>query len=78
MSDSMIFANLLHLSYNMWGDWENPAVKSPYWTARPYLRFDEKLWNELLETMRKHGMSSPRIPRSRSRTPGRTRSFAAS
>ena len=43
----MIFANLLHLSYNMWGDWENPKVKGKYWNARPYLRFDEKLWNDL-------------------------------
>ena len=49
MAEPMIFANLLHLSYNMWGDWENPKVKGKYWTARPYLRFDEKLWNDLLE-----------------------------
>ena len=48
MPEPMIFANLLHLSYNMWGDWENPAVKGKYWTARPYLRFDEKLWNDRL------------------------------
>jgi hypothetical protein len=50
---TMIVANLLHLSYNMWGDWENPAVKSKYWCARPYLRFDEKLWNDLLVEMAK-------------------------
>lgn len=57
MSDPMIFANLLHLSYNMWGDWENPAVKGKYWACKPYLRFDEKLWNDLLETMAKHKMN---------------------
>ena len=57
MSDPMIFANLLHLSYNMWGDWENPAVKSKYWACKPYLRFDEKLWNDLLLAMQKHGMN---------------------
>jgi hypothetical protein len=57
MSEAMIYANLLHLSYNMWGDWENPGVKSKWWTARPYLRFDEKLWNDLLEAMHKHKMN---------------------
>lgn len=53
----MIFANLLHLSYNMWGDWENPAVKSKYWACKPYLRFDESLWNDLLTAMQTHGMN---------------------
>ena len=48
----MIFANLLHLSYNMWCDWQNPAVKSPYYAAKPYLRFDDALWNDLLD----HGL----------------------
>jgi len=48
----MIVANLLHLSYNMWGDWENPA-KGKYWCARPYMRFDEKVWNDLLVEMAK-------------------------
>ena len=53
----MIYANLLHLSYNMWGDWENPAVKGKHWCARPYLRFDEKLWDDLLDAMRRRGMN---------------------
>lgn len=57
MSDPMIYANLLHLSYNMWGDWQNPAVKGPYWQARPYLRFDERLWNDLLKEMQKRGFN---------------------
>ena len=30
----------------MWGDWERPGA-GKYWAAKPYLRFDEKLWNEL-------------------------------
>ncbi len=53
----MIFANLLHLSYNMWGDWDNPVVKGKYWAAKPYLRFDEKLWNDLLASMQKHKLN---------------------
>ena len=56
MSEPMIFANLLHLSYNMWGDWERPG-RGKYWAAQPYLRFDEKLWNDLLEEMRKRGLN---------------------
>jgi hypothetical protein len=52
----MIYSNLLHLSYNMWGDWDNPKM-GPYWFARPYLRFDEKLWNDLLTAMAKHGFN---------------------
>jgi hypothetical protein len=43
----MILANLLHLSYNMWGDWAHPKA-GPYWQSQPYLRFDEKLYNDLL------------------------------
>ena len=54
MSEPLIFGNLLHLSYNMWGDWENPKVKGKYWTARPFLRVDEKLWNDLLEAMHRN------------------------
>src|SRR6266487_3377655 len=53
----MIFANLLHLSYNMWGDWDNPSMKGKYWAAKPYLRFDESLWNDLLEVMQKRGFN---------------------
>src|SRR2546421_2647337 len=54
--NQMIFANLLHLSYNMWGDWDRPGA-GKYWAAKPYLRFDEKLWNDLLEVMRKRGFN---------------------
>ena len=46
----LILANLLHLSYNMWGDWKNPKM-GPQWCYQPTLRFDEPLWNELLEKM---------------------------
>src|ERR1044071_1583185 len=54
MAEPLIFGNLLHLSYNMWGDWANPKVKGKYWQAQPYLRFDEKLWNDLLESMQRN------------------------
>ena len=50
MSEPIIYANLLHLSYNMWGDWDRPGA-GKYWAAKPYLRFDESLWNELLAAL---------------------------
>ena len=50
MPDPLIYANLLHLSYNMWGDWDRPGA-GKFWTARPYLRFDQKLWDDLLAAM---------------------------
>ena len=53
----MIWANLLHLSYNMWSDWENPAIKSPYNACKPYLRFEDALWNDLLRAMADGGMN---------------------
>ena len=56
MPDQLILANLLHLSYNMWGDWERPGA-GKYWASKPYLRFDESLWNELLEVMHKRGFN---------------------
>lgn len=56
MPDPMIYANLLHLSYNMWGDWDRPGA-GKYWAAKPYLRFDEKLWNDLLAEMQKRGFN---------------------
>ncbi len=51
----MIWANLLHLSYNMWED--RIASETPIRGDRPFLRFDEKLWNDLLEKMVEVGMN---------------------
>ncbi len=43
------WAILLHLSYNMWADRE---VSSTYdSSAKPYLRFEESLWNDLVERL---------------------------
>ena len=55
----MIWANLIHLSTNMWAD-----VDVPQWTAKnecvsycPTLRFDTKVWNALLRRMADAGMN---------------------
>jgi hypothetical protein len=53
----LIWGNLLHLSYNMWSDWENPAVKSPYYAAKPFLRFEDGLWDDLLNRMSRAGFN---------------------
>ncbi|MBI5093994.1 MAG: Tat pathway signal protein [Candidatus Hydrogenedentes bacterium] len=44
----MIWADLLHLSYNMWRDWDNPQGNDLYINRTPNLRFDDALWNDLL------------------------------
>ena len=66
----VIWANLLHLSYNMWednmqeqykGDCDCPCAseKSIWWARayRPYLHFDEDVWNTLLNDMAAAGMN---------------------
>ena len=47
----MIWAILVHLSYNMWADRDVPEWGLEHVSARPYLRFDENLWNDLLPKM---------------------------
>ena len=53
--NKMIWGNLLHLSMNMWEDWDAPGkeMRSYY----PYLRFDEKLWNDLLKRMESRNLN---------------------
>lgn len=53
--NGLIWANLLHLSYNMWEDYI--AREIPDRGYRPYLRFDEDLWHELTERMADAGMN---------------------
>ena len=55
---SLIWGNLLHLSYNMWADWEwSPDGKHPYNASNPFLRFDDGLWNDLLTAMSEGGLN---------------------
>lgn len=44
-----VWANLLHLSFNMWEDHMVPEREMRYY--RPFLRFDQGLWRELLNKM---------------------------
>ena len=53
----MIWANLLHLSFNMWGDRDDPDNGDRPIVALPHLRFDESLWNDLLARMAGSGFN---------------------
>jgi len=58
----MIWANLLHLSYNMWEDRDEPSLVAADGTVparwyRPFLTFDEELWRRLTRRMADSGMN---------------------
>jgi hypothetical protein len=68
--DNMIWANLLHLSYNMWEDTVPPKYRDENFKCtscqearewahglRHELTFDEVVWNELLTSMAAAGMN---------------------
>ncbi len=56
----LIWANLIHLSYNMWCDRvvDSRSSAPAHTVAQPYLRFDESLWQELIEAMRGAGINA--------------------
>ena len=54
-TQDVIWANLLHLSTNMWGDGFQPQMT--HWDARPYMRFEKDLWDDLLVRMVEAGMN---------------------
>ncbi len=45
----MMWGVLLHLGYNMWADRKSPERPLPHLDSRDYLRFDEALWQDLLQ-----------------------------
>lgn len=52
-ADNKIWGCLLHLSFNMWEDYINPA--RPFRGYRPDLELDEKLWNDAVNEMHDQG-----------------------
>lgn len=52
---SPIVANLVHLSYNMWEEHDSPVDKVRKESRQ--LRFDEKLWDDMLAEMVKAGFN---------------------
>jgi hypothetical protein len=53
----MIWGNLLHLSLNMWCDWDAPELKGSDIIYRPDLRCDHALWNDILQKMQEARMN---------------------
>ncbi len=53
----MIWGNLVHLSFNMWYERHDPVADKAYCCAKPYLRFHETLWRDLLREMAEAGMN---------------------
>ena len=54
--NDLIWADLIHLSYNMWGD-HDADYGAPHIAGKPFLRFDETLWNDLLGHMKTSGLN---------------------
>ena len=52
----MIWGYLVHLSYNMWADRDVPG-QDEYLGAKPYLRFDDSLWDDILLKMVEVGVN---------------------
>jgi len=52
-----IKAVLLHLGFNMWCDREAGDLSLPYAVARPYMRFDTSLWNDLVKRIAEAGLN---------------------
>lgn len=63
VSEKLIWGNLLHLGFNMWVDrpvkcWGGPMPEIKDWvTASDRLRFDRKLWDDLLQQMARAKMN---------------------
>jgi len=60
VADGLVWANLVHLSYNMWrdreaADYRGPA--GPHLAVKPYLRCESKFWSELVRRMTTAGIN---------------------
>lgn len=53
----LIWGNLLHLSHNMWCDWNAPELKGNDAVYRPELRFDRGLWDDITKRMQQARMN---------------------
>jgi len=53
----LIWACLVHLTDNMWCDWDAPGWKENHGVYRPIMQLDDKVWNSLLEPMAQAGIN---------------------
>lgn len=56
-ADELTWAYLVHLGFNMWSDRNCPEWGHPEFVAKPDLRFDDSLWNDMLQAMVKAGIN---------------------
>ena len=56
-SDACIWALLVHLTDNMWCDWDAPGWGANHGVYRPTMQFDDQVWNSLLEPMAQAGVN---------------------
>ena len=56
--EASIRGYLLHLSYNMWADRDAAEWNLEHMAARPYLRFDTSLWEDILQEMVRQGLDT--------------------
>jgi hypothetical protein len=53
----LVWAYLVHLSYNMWSDRPAPEWGLEHVSFRPYLRFDQSLWRDIRQAMVDAGLN---------------------
>ncbi|MDI6828271.1 MAG: hypothetical protein QME62_07300 [Armatimonadota bacterium] len=58
MKNDKIWAYLIHLGFNFWADREAPEWNLPHITARPYMRFDRELWEQLIPKFLEAGINT--------------------
>lgn len=56
MNNQLIWAELIHLSFNMWIDREDPVWDRDH-VAKPHLCFDTEVWNGLVRRMVSAGIN---------------------
>jgi len=54
---ALIWAYLVHLTDNMWCDWDSPDWDANHGAYRPTMQFDDKVWNDLLQPMTRAGIN---------------------
>jgi hypothetical protein len=53
----LVWACLVHLTDNMWCDWDAPGWGANHGVYRPTMQFDDQVWSSLLEPMAQAGVN---------------------
>lgn len=55
--ENVFWGLLVHVGYNMWCDRDAPEWSNVHGVARPYMRFDDALWNDMVAAMAEAGIN---------------------